>query len=153
MFHSSNMIPTCFNRNWGTWKTNSNQSFPELKNEEFWIWLRFHLKIRFVSTCLEIVDTSPTDTESIWTQFFKVQISLKLFGNTFYSTKYTSFSVRAYWPGLLHQLWYVWNQSWDLIDPPLLSNVSNHSNVFISKEDIYNLQFCLNICKGDLQKV
>ena len=95
----------------------------------------------------------PTDTESIWTQFFKVQISLKLFGNTFYSTKYTSFSVRAYWPGLLHQLWYVWNQSWDLIDPPLLSNVSNHSNVFISKEDIYNLQFCLNICKGDLQKV
>ena len=42
----------------------------------------------------------PTDTESIWTQFFKVQISLKLFGNTFYSTKYTSFSVRAYWPGL-----------------------------------------------------
>ena len=65
-------------------------------------------------------------------------------------TSYTSHLVRT---NFKDELWYVWNQSWDLIDPPLLSNVSNHSNVFISKEDIYNLQFCLNICKGDLQKV
>ena len=100
MFHSSNMIPTCFNRNWGTWKTNSNQNFPELKNEEFWIWLRFHLKVGFVSTCLEIVDTSPTATAD-------VRLTLKAFGHNFSKFKYlwNSLEILSIAPNIPLSLW------------------------------------------------
>ena len=104
---------------------------------ESWNW--WH-----ISNC-----TCWTDTESFRTQFFKAQISSKLLWNTFYTSKYKSFSATAYWPGANLPPEMFWTNFVTKLSifapPPPLSNISNHSNVFISKEDIYKLQFCVNI--------
>ena len=109
-----------------------------------------HTKNPNFCTCSEIGDRSPTTAAGwcpswLWklldTIFQTTQISWKLFGNTFYTSKYNSSVLQPIELDFSSPdtffFWILWRNRRFFVK----YFVSNHSNSFISKEDIYKLQF------------